>query len=165
MMQNVEHLTAEHDLSAFNSGEPELDEWLRNTALTAAARGLSRTFVLVDDGQKRVLGYYSLLAHSIEREELTRKLGRGLPAGLPAVLLAKLAVDQSTQGTGAGGRLLAEALARIAHAAQDLGARFVVVDALHEKAAAFYEHYGFTRVPSGESLRLVLRVDMSLLAH
>lgn len=31
--------------------------------------------------------------------------------------------------------------------------RFVVVDALHEQAAGFYQHHGFRRIP--DSLRFV----------
>jgi hypothetical protein len=36
-------------------------------------------------------------------------------------------------------------------------ARFVVVDALHEHAAAFHEHHGFTRIP--DALRLIEKIS------
>ncbi len=36
-------LTISHDCSGFNSGEPVLDEWLRNRALNNIQAGASRT--------------------------------------------------------------------------------------------------------------------------
>jgi GNAT superfamily N-acetyltransferase len=73
------------------------------------------------------------------------------------VLLARLALDKKTQGHGLGGALLADALERAALAARNVGARFAVVDALHEKACSFYLHYGFKRIP--ETLRLVQKMS------
>lgn len=49
--------------------------------------------------------------------------------------------------------LVADALARIVEATQTVTARLVVVDALHERVAGFYEQLGFRRVPG--SLLLV----------
>jgi len=72
-------------------------------------------------------------------------------------LLARLALDQSLQGQGLGGVLLADALERIVVATQTVAARIVVVDALHERAATFYENYGFKRIPG--TLRLVQKVS------
>lgn len=58
---------------------------------------------------------------------------------------------------GFGGALLAEALERAVESTRLVAARFIVVDALHERAAQFYERYGFKRVP--ETQRLVQKVS------
>lgn len=50
-----EKLSATHDLSDFDSGEPMLDEWLRRRALHNEASGSSRTYVVCVD--KKVVGY------------------------------------------------------------------------------------------------------------
>jgi predicted GNAT family N-acyltransferase len=71
-----------------------------------------------------------------------------------ATLLGRLAVAQSHQGEGLGGLLLADALKRAYASAAIVGSSMVVVDAISENAAAFYEAYGFIRLP--DSLRLVL---------
>lgn len=68
----------------------------------------------------------------------------------------RLALDKQLHGQGLGGVLLAEALSIAAQAAASIAAAFVVVDALNEKAAEFYLHYGFTRLPGTN--RLVLKV-------
>jgi GNAT superfamily N-acetyltransferase len=149
---------ARHDLSGFGSGEPELDSWLREHAAGAGARRVARTFVWVepDTDPDRAVGYYSLAGHRLIRDDLPRSIGRGSPTEVPAVLLARLALDRTHHG-GNGGALLAEALARIVVATDSVAARFVVVDALHEKAAGFYQHHGFRRIP--DTLRLIQKVS------
>lgn len=147
-----------HDLAALDSGEADLDRWLRGHAAGAEARRVSRTFVWVlDEEPDLVVGYYSLTGHRLVRDALPSSLGRGSPEEVPAVLLARLALDRGLQGTGAGGALLADALGRIVVATKTVAARFVVVDALHEGAAGFYEHHGFRRIPG--TLRLVQKVS------
>lgn len=59
--------------------------------------------------------------------------------------------------------LLADALSRIVDATRTVGARFVVVDALHERATLFYERLGFHRLP--DSLLLVQKVADIQAAH
>jgi GNAT superfamily N-acetyltransferase len=149
-----EPLVERHDPGGFDSGKPELDEWLRHHALTAEARRTGRTFVWYRD---HVLAYYTVVAHLLVREDLPKALGRGGPRQIPAVLLARLALDKTLQGQGMGGVLLADALTRVVIATQTVAARFVVVDAIDEAAAAFYEHHGFRRIP--ETARLVQRIS------
>jgi hypothetical protein len=55
------------------------------------------------------------------------------------------------------GTLVADALARIVAATDNVAERFAVVDGLDETAVSFYLHYGFTRIPG--TLRLVQRVS------
>lgn len=158
-------LSAEHQTSAFDCGEVGLDTWLRTEGLAAQKKGTSRVFVLTEDTDPdhHVLACYTLSAHLIDREELTPRLGRGMPAQLPAVLLGKLAITTSRQGGGMGEQVLFEAIARVAHLSDQVGLRYLVVDALQEQAATFYERYGFTRAPNPQALRLVMRVSPALL--
>lgn len=145
------HLTA-----GFDSGEPGLDGWLRDHAPGAVARRVSRTFVWCENGVV-VVAYYSLAGHRLVREALPSSVGRGSPVEIPAVLLARLALSSHLHGKGLGGALLADALDRAVAATALVAARFVVVDALGEPAAGFYEHHGFRRIPG--TLRLVQKVS------
>ena len=72
------------------------------------------------------------------------------------MLLARLALSESLRGRNLGEVLLADALSRVVAATRIVAARVVVVDALHEKVAAFYERLGFRRVP--DSLVLVQKI-------
>ena len=65
-------LTADHDLSAFDCGEPALNDWLTRRALQNESR-FSRTYV-VSVG-KRVVGYVCISAGSVEREAAPGKVG------------------------------------------------------------------------------------------
>jgi len=148
---------ARHDLTGFRSSEPELDTWLAEQAAGAEARRVARTFVWCRPGTDVVVAYYSLTGHRLVRDDLPRALGRGSPTEVPAVLLARLALDQSLHGQGSGGVLLVDALTRVAAATELVAARFVVVDALHERAAGFYAHHGFRSIPG--TLRLVQKIS------
>lgn len=144
-----------HDVTSFTCGDASLDTWLREQAVPATARRTARTWVWVDD-EDAVVGYYALAAHKVARDDVPRAVGRGGPSEIPAVLLARLALSESLRGHELGAVLVADALARIVDATQTVGARLVVVDALHERVATFYESLGFRRVPG--SLLLVQKV-------
>lgn len=103
------------------------------------------------------MGYYALSAHKVAREDVPNRIGRGGPVEIPAVLLARLALAESLRGQGLGASLVADALQRIVDATQTVAARLVVVDALHERVARFYESLGFRRIPG--SLLLVQKVS------
>lgn len=102
------------------------------------------------------MGYYALAAHKVARDEVPSKVGRGGPVEIPAVLLARLALSEALRGQGLGAVLVADAMERVVDATQTVAARLVVVDALHERVARFYEALGFRRIP--ESLLLVQKV-------
>lgn len=135
---------ARHDVQDFRSGQPRLDTWLRASAGQAQRRDASRTYVVADDGE-RVIGYYTLVAGQVNVGEATHEVRRGMSRHfpIPVVLLARLAVDERRQGEGIGAGLLADALRRAVRAADEVGIRAVVVDAVDQRAAAFYRRFGF----------------------
>lgn len=152
----LERLDTHHDVSTFDSGNQLLDGWLRRHALAAQQMDSARTFVITRNGC--VTGYFSLTMGSVLRTEAPAKLVRGMPAyPISMVLLARLAVDQSEQGRGVGAMLLAEALRKAVAAGEVAAARLVVVDAVDEEAARFYQRYGFVQAPE-HPLRLYRRL-------
>lgn len=70
-----------------------------------------------------------------------------------AVLFGRLAVGERHRGQRMGGRLLLDALRRAADV--PVAVKLVIVDALNDAAAAFYEHCGFRRI-SDDPRRLFL---------
>jgi GNAT superfamily N-acetyltransferase len=152
-----EPLSDGHQLEQFASGNRALDVWLQRHARPAQSMRTARTFVW-HAGDQLVVAYFSLAAHLVVRADLPPKVGRGSPDAIPAVLLARLALDQSLHGRGLGGELLLDALTRAVAASEVAAARLVVVDAIDDAAAAFYEHHGFIAVP-GNRQRLVQRIS------
>jgi GNAT superfamily N-acetyltransferase len=154
----LEHLTHDHDCSAFSCGKRELDEWLARAALTAQRMGTSRVFVWLADEAGRVVGCFALAPHTVDRAEAPSSVAHGAPSQIPAILLGKLALDSSLQGQGFGGVLLAAALARAIDGMRHVGGRVVVADAIDDEARALYEHFGFLPVP-GNPRRLVRKAS------
>jgi GNAT superfamily N-acetyltransferase len=142
----LERLDEAHELDDFDSGNDELDGWLRRHALAAQQMDSARTLVLTRAG--RVLGYFSLTMGSVLREDAPARLVRGLPAyPVGMVLVARLAVERREQGQGLGSLLLAEALRKAVAAGEAAAARLVVVDAIDDAAVGFYQRHGFIAVP------------------
>lgn len=128
-------LTAEHDLSGFDCGEPALNDWLWHRALKNESR-FSRTFVVC--AGNRVAAYFSISAGAVERAATPGKVRRNAPDTIPVSVIGRLAVDCHHAGQGLGADLLADALRRIAAASQSIGIGAVLVHAKNEAAKRFY---------------------------
>lgn len=149
-------IDASCDLSKFNSGKPVLDDWLRQRAAKNESSGASRTIVVCED--TRVVGYYCLSTGSVECRQAPGKVKRNMPDPIPIMLMGRLAVDRTQQGSGLGRALLRDAILRTLKAAEFAGIRALLVHALDEKAAEFYLHNGFLASPI-DQLVLMLPLD------
>jgi GNAT superfamily N-acetyltransferase len=128
-------LSAEHDLSAFDCGEPALNDWLRHRALKNESR-FSRSYV-VCEGQL-VVAYFSISAGAVERAVAPGRLRRNAPDTIPVSVIGRLAVSREHAGKGLGADILSDALRRIAVASQSIGIGAVLVHAKDEAAKRFY---------------------------
>lgn len=153
----IEALASHHDRHGFCCGVDSLDRYLHAQAGQDVRRRANGVFVLVaDDDIETVLGYYTLCATSLPQGDVpaaARKLVPRYPL-VSATLIGRLGVSRTRQGEGLGSLLLADAVQRAYASADTVGASMLVVDALSERVAAFYESFGFQHLP--DSLRLVL---------
>lgn len=128
-------LTAEHDLSGFDCGEPALNDWLRHRALKNESR-FSRTYVVCQGN--RVVAYFCISAGAVERRAAPGKVRRNAPDTIPVSVIGRLAVDRDHAGKGLGADILSDALRRIAIASQSVGIGAVLVHAKDDAAKRFY---------------------------
>lgn len=128
-------LTVEHDLSAFDCGEPALNDWLRHRALKNESR-FSRTYVVCEGN--RVVAYFRISAGAVERAAVPGKLRRNAPGTIPVSVIGRLAVSRDHAGKGLGADILSDGLRRIAVASQSIGIRAVLVHAKDDAAKRFY---------------------------
>lgn len=144
-----------HDAVGFGCGQEALDRWLKRSAGQAERRDSTRTFVTAD-GDGAVVGYYTLVAGEVEHGQATESVRKGLPRHfpIPVAILARFAVDARRQREGLGAKLLHDALERICRAAQEVAVRAVLVHAIDDGAAAFYERFGFR--PLGTAPRTLM---------
>lgn len=145
-----------HSARGFRCGNEALDRWLAVYAGQSQRRDAARTFVTASP-ERQVLGYYTLVASEIEHEPATAGVRRGMSRHfpVPVALIARLAVHADHQGRGLGRSLLLDALRRIVRASEELAVRAVIVEADDDRAAAFYEHFGFQPSPLDHRLLMV----------
>jgi GNAT superfamily N-acetyltransferase len=152
----IERLDRGHVREGFNCGKPSLDDFLHSLVSQYEKRNLGRTYVALQGGDERALGYYTLASGAIAAEGLPARQAKKLPKhALPVVLLARLAVDRSVRGRGLGSFLLRDALSRSLDLSEKLGIHAVVVDALDAEAKSFYERFAFSPL-TDDKMRLFL---------
>lgn len=151
-----EAINTGHDLSAFDSGEPMLDDWLKRRALKNHAGGASRCFVICNG--TAVAGYYCLSAGAINHAAAPKAMRRNMPDPLPVLLLGRLAIDKRFHNQGLGKSLLRDALIRAVAIAENAGVVAVLVHALSEQARRFYLSRGFVESPL-QSMTLMMTVE------
>jgi GNAT superfamily N-acetyltransferase len=107
-----------------------------------------------------VLGYYTLCATAVPQGEVPVAARKHIPRYplVAAILVGRLAISATRQGQRLGAILIADAVRRTYASASTIGASMMVVDAINERAATFYEANGFVRLP--DSLRLVLPMSV-----
>lgn len=149
-----ELLTEAHGLADFSCGKPALDHWLKTRALSNQEKGF--TAVLVVHEANRVIGYYGLAPTAIVPSRLPWSIRTGQPPDpVPCLLLGQLATDRNWIGRGIGTGLLKHALQRCVTAANLIGGRALVVNAVDAEAAAFWRRRGF--LPSKDDPFILFR--------
>lgn len=154
-------LTAEHDISGFDCGEPALNDWLLHHALKNESR-FSRTYVVCED--IRVVAYFCISAGAVERTAAPGKVRRNAPDTIPVSVIGRLAVSRNHAGKGLGADILSDALRRIAAASQSIGIGAVLVHAKGDAAKRFYMRCAeFIEYPE-ESRTLYLPIETVIAA-
>ena len=159
-MRKLELLAKSHDRDGFDCGSEPLNLFFRQTARQHAERGISRTFVLVDEGAampKPVVGFFSLNLCQIKSESLSPAEARKLPRDVSGVRLGRLAVAKAYQRQGVGKTLLVAAMGKFIEIFNTAGGIGLFVDAKDQEAKNYYEQFGFVPLPSNE-LELFLPV-------
>ncbi len=153
----IEALGPHHDRESFSCGVDSLDRYLRTQASQDVRRKANAVFILMEPIKAEVvLGYYTLCATALAQGDVPSAARKQVPRYplVSATLVGRLAVSQTRQGERLGVLLLADAVQRAFMSAATVGSSMLIVDAINDRAAAFYEGSGFVRLP--ESLRLVL---------
>lgn len=152
-------LQAAHRLDEFSCGKPALDDWLARHARQAQASGSARTFVVAAD-DVLVQGYFALTVGQVDIVDAPDRMRQGMGRyPLPVVILARLAVDQHTQGLGIGIGLLKDAIRRTLLIAEQAGIRALLTHPIDSEAAGYYRRFGFLDSPLGEQQMVLLLKD------
>ena len=152
-MRKIEALGKDHDRERFDCGSEPLNLYLRQTARQHADKGISRTYVIVDESAslpKPILGFFTLNICQIKSETLGPAESRRLPRDVAGIKLGRLAVAKQYQRQGIGKVLLVAAMAKFIEIFNVAGGIGLFVDAKDEQAKLYYEQFGFISLPSSE---------------
>lgn len=140
-------LSPVYDLSDFDCGDNDLNEFIKEDALIWQKVHLARIYIMIYKEQQ-VVGFFFLSNDAIklksdERENTPQLKGKIL-SEFPSVKIGRLAIDKRFQGKKLGDKLLKIAIAFARKGYKLFGCRFVTVDS-YVNAVKFYEKYGFVR--------------------
>ena len=132
-----------HDrFSSFDSGAPDLDDWLRRHSTQNRRRNTAATWVITDAASV-VVAYVSVAMTGIDRSSAPTQVAKHAPDPVPAMLIGRLAVDRSVAGNGVGTALVAHVLATVIDLNRRAACRAVVVSSLDDAARTWWERLGF----------------------
>ena len=144
---------------AFDCGNEVLNRYLKQQLSQDTKKRLAVAYVLLE--MDKIIGFYTLSASAININDLNQQLAKKLPKYplVPVSLLGRLAIDKNYQKQGLGDLLLMDALYRCSISAKQVASLAVVVDAIDEKAEAFYQRYGFETLTNGRLFLTMQTID------
>lgn len=164
MALSIQLLEKSHSRTKFDCGHNLLNNYIKKQAGQDIRRDLSACFVIAEE-KNVVLGYYTLSANSIKKDDFPEALQKKLPfnyVDIPTILLGRLAIDNTIKGNGWGEFLLVDALRRCLEISESVGTLAVVVDPIDKIAQSFYEKYGFILLPGSGKMFIPLKTIKQL---
>lgn len=139
-----------HKRDNFDCSVESLNKYIKKLASQDLKRKAATVFVLIDSIEANVIAYYTLSSFSIELTEIEPKLAKKLPRYplLPATMLGRLAVDKKYKGKGLGQLMLVDGMKKSYQASKQIASVALLVEAIDERAAEFYQKFGFMNFQS-----------------
>ena len=142
-------LTPQHNLSDFDCGDNDLNEFLKDNALQFTEQRIANTFVLEDEG--KIVAYFCLLNDKVSQEESSnnkwKKIKKDFPEGkqfssYPAIKIGRFAVSLDYRGLNYGTDLMVMLKDMLNSNPNYSAFRYLTVDA-YLSAIGFYEKNNF----------------------
>ncbi|MBQ1588662.1 MAG: GNAT family N-acetyltransferase [Prevotella sp.] len=148
----VVRLTADYELTEFDCGDSDLNEFLMEDAKRFLEKRIANTFLLEDDG--RIVAYFCLLNDKVSRVEVTnsrwKKIKDSFPDGkrfrsYPSIKIGRFAVSKDYRGQNIGSQLMDLLKVQLNTQIGQSAFRFITVDA-YLSAIPFYKKNGFVNL-------------------
>ncbi len=108
----------------FNCGDEDIDYFLKKLAIPNQYRKLSNTFVFLNQEDKRVVAYFSLLASQLNTGD-ARIYGIDK---VPIVLLGRISVDKNFQGENIGRLMITIAIKKALKTGNFIACRLLLIE-------------------------------------
>jgi len=149
-LDRIRRIPAGLDLSTFDCGEEDFNDFIRNEAMQDFLDGYSVTYIGYIG--KEPAAYVTLVAAAYRAEDYFSADSRYRYRQIPAIRIARIATDRHFHRTGCGRALVKYSHAVALRIRNVIGCRLLVTDALPGKMG-WYEKMGFAlsrRVVPGE---------------
>ena len=138
-------LSEVYDISRFDCGDNDINEFLRNDALNYQKEKIAVTTLFIFENN--ILGFCSLASDAVklerktEEEKIRTELGRGY-SEYPALKLARFGRDKRFKKSGVGKFILNYVVGKAISLNDDAAIRFVSLDS-YANRVEYYKGYGF----------------------
>lgn len=148
----------------FNSGNGSIDSFAKNNLRAhAKAPGNAATVLLDNDNNKTLVGYVTLVAHTLSKSDLEKSSSPvGKTPSIPVVKLNMLGVSLDYQKKGYGDQLMRLALENTKQVCNLIGCAGLYLEAAPD-AISYYSKLGFESLsePSNSGIvPMFLHIDM-----
>ena len=133
--------------------EPDISDFFKKKAVLASKEMMSKSYCFYDSKRKEMVAAFCVLNTSLPTENLPNYAKRSINKNVkyekqrkhyPATLIGQFAVFDAFADLHLGDEFLSYVMYWIISRAQNMGNRFVVVDAINkDKVIRFYERNGF----------------------
>lgn len=162
-----------HDRADFDCGVVRLNNYLKLSAKKQQQDDMTRVYVVVEEGSRRILGYHAINLGMMNVEELHRR-PRGAPSRgeVPVLFLGQIAVDKAAQGRGLGGILLHHVIEKACNVSDLAGCHAILLDVISDggdeefvRRKAWYVSFGFTAFTSNPGRMFLVKKQARMLVH
>ncbi len=126
----------------FKCHSDALNHYFYTKASQDVRKGLTNCFVMIDEYNKKIVGFYTLAPHLINVSDIT--LVKGMDSGgykhIPAILVGRLAIDKNYTGNRLGTLLIIDAIKKTINS--PTGAKTLIVNA-KDNSINFYKRLNF----------------------
>ena len=139
----AERLSKIYDVSKFDCGDDDLNDFLKNDAFIYQEKKIATTILFFYE--ENLIGFLSVAADSLRLnldEKKSYDIHQKKLEDIPAVKLARLAMDKNYQKQGVGTNILKWCIGYTLECSDRIAIRFITVDAYPEKVN-FYQKFNF----------------------
>lgn len=153
-MIRIEKLTDNHNLTSFDCGDVDLNEFLTDDAIPFQEKRIATTYIVIIND--RVAAYFSLLNDKVSRTDVSKSAWRKLKklfahskhrSNYPAIKIGRFAVCKDFASQGLGSVIMDAIKQSVNEKSQYSAFRFLTVDA-YISAIPFYSKNGFIEMLS-----------------
>ncbi len=149
-----------YDLSKFDCGDDDLNDFIKNDALRYQSKKLTTTILFFF--QENLIGFLSIVADSLKLnldEKESYNLHQKKLEDIPSIKFARLAVDKNYQKQSIGSNILKWGIGYALDCSDRIAIRFITVDA-YPNRRIFYEKFNFRINQNRHYLKKVNHISM-----